>query len=259
MDGKQIKIWYLRHSGFAVETQEHFIVFDYSSDSPQRDARCLDNGAVSSHDLEARRNIFVFVSHSHSDHFNPVIYEWIKANPNIKYILSYDIRDDIQLVNKNAASERPNFYFIFPYQEIKIGSVRIKTYGSTDIGVSFLVEVDGFYIFHAGDLNCWYWYYESTLDELEEDQGKFIKEIERIKGEKIDIAFFPVDPRLKEYCHMGGEYFIKAIKPKLFIPMHFWDQYPVTKEFADKVKDLPAKVITLWRRGQQIIYNKPTL
>ena len=246
MEENQVKIWYLHHSGFAVEVQDHFLVFDYSLDNPKDNIRSLENGVISPEDLKSKRNVYVFVSHSHKDHFNPVIFDWSYANPNIKYVLSYDIKFDLKQFN---------FHHVLPYQAIKIGRSVVKTFGSTDVGVSFLVEIDGLGIFHAGDLNCWYWYYESTPEELEQDKNNYIKEIEKIKGEKIDIAFFPVDPRLKEYYHMGGEHFIKTLKPKLFIPMHFWNKYKVTGEFAEKVKDLPCRVESIKHRGQQIIYS----
>ena len=243
----QARIWYLHHSGFAVETDKNYFIFDYYNDEPVGEGRNLDNGVVSVRHLDENKNIYVFVSHAHADHFNKVILEWRKERPDIRYIFS----DDVYIDHKHH-----NYYFLPPYQELKLDDVRIRTFGSTDVGVSFLVEADGISIFHAGDLNCWYWYYESTEDELKQDKQSFENEMEKIKGQKVDIAFFPVDPRLKEYYHMGGEYFINNMKPKLFVPMRFWDQYGITQEFADKVKDLQTRVATLSHRGQQIIYKK---
>ena len=40
---------------------------------------------------EIKDGIFVFVSHDHSDHFNPVILSWKEQIPNIHYFLSFDI------------------------------------------------------------------------------------------------------------------------------------------------------------------------
>ena len=244
---KQARIWYLHHSGFAVETENYYFIFDYSNDEPVGSDRSLDNGVVPIRQLDKDKGIFVFVSHAHGDHFNRVIFEWYDEKPDIRYILSEDVL---------ANCKHGNCYFLSPYRELALDSVKIRTFGSTDVGLSFLIEADGINIFHAGDLNCWYWYYESTEDELKQDKESFEKEVERIKGQIIDIAFFPVDPRLKEYFHMGGEYFIKAVKPKLFVPMHFWDQYGITLEFVDKVKELQTKIVPLSHRGQQIIYNE---
>ncbi|MEI3154718.1 MAG: hypothetical protein V8S95_06185 [Odoribacter sp.] len=44
--------------------------------------------------------------------------------------------------------------------------MRIKAFGSTDIGISFLIDIDNIRIFHAGDLNNWHWEEESTPEEI---------------------------------------------------------------------------------------------
>jgi len=249
IDAPQASIWYLHHSGFAVETAGHFLVFDYSCDKPEDEARSLESGVVTPGQLDKDKKIVVFVSHGHGDHFSHVIFDWQNDRPDIVYVLSSDIKP-------RAKRNLQNSYFVSHYQQLFIDDVWIKAYGSTDIGVSFLVEVDGLKIFHAGDLNCWYWYYESTPEELKQDKESFEREIEKMAGEQIDIAFFPVDPRLKEYYHMGGELFIKLLRPGLFVPMHFWEQYDITRKFADRMKGLPTKVVSLSHRGQKIIYKK---
>ena len=183
----------------------------------------MSRGTVSQQDLKEAEKVYVFVSHNHFDHYNPIVFEWDQVNSNIQYFLSFDV--DVPARDKR-------YYTMNPYQEYKDDSIYVKTYGSTDEGVSFMVDIEGFRIFHAGDLNCWYWYYESTPQELEEDENKFLVELEKITEEDIDIAFFPVDPRLQEYYYMGGEYFIRKLEPKLFIPMHFGDDYSITKTFS---------------------------
>ena len=75
-------------------------------------------------------------------------------------------------------------------------------------------------------------------------------------NENIDIAFFPVDPRLKEYYYLGGEYFANILKPDLLIPMHFGDNYSVTINFYNKVSNIPVTVTQITRKGQEIQYIK---
>ena len=36
-------------------------------------------------------DVYVFVSHVHPDHLDPVIYEWREELPNINYIVSSDL------------------------------------------------------------------------------------------------------------------------------------------------------------------------
>ena len=223
---KNIKIRYLFNSGFSIETPNHQLVFDYWK------------GPLKIGD----KSILVFSSHGHPDHFNPEILKWRNANPYIKYIFSDDI---------SAGSLDDSIYFMPPNKEIEIGDVKIKTLGSTDLGVSFLVSADGISIFHAGALNWWYWW-DDTPEEIRTMEQTFKNEIHKLRDVKIDVAFFPVDPRLKHNYSLGGEYFIKEIKPEIFIPMHFGEDYRAIKAFADKVKEYPAKLIEITAKGQEI-------
>ncbi len=226
-----VKINYLYHSGFAVETENYLFIFDYYEDTVENGIKCIKNGAVGEEDLKINKKIFVFSSHKHFDHFNPVIFQWEKIRPDIKYILSSDIRKKIK---------SDNIYRISAYEELNIEKVNIKAYGSTDIGVSFLVKADGKAIFHAGDLNWWCWWDDSEKN-LKRAEKRFKDEIEKIKGEKINIAFFPVDPRLEQNCYKGPEYFIKEIQPEVFIPMHFGDNYAEVEKY-----------MKITHRGQEI-------
>ena len=74
----------------------------------------------------------------------------------------------------------------------------IKAFGSTDVGISFLIETEGRRIFHAGDLNNWHWKDESTPQEVAEAEGNYLKELDIIAKETsvMDLVMFPVDPRL---------------------------------------------------------------
>jgi L-ascorbate metabolism protein UlaG (beta-lactamase superfamily) len=229
------KIHYLYHDGFLLETKYHILIFDYYDDS------C---SIISEDVLKSEKEIYVFVSHSHGDHFNPVIFKWIDINPKIKYILSSDIKPkDIYPENK----------MISEGEIIEFNDIFIKAFGSTDVGISFLVKTDGISIFHAGDLNLWHWKDES--DEYNVQMSKDYKsKVNKIIGNDIDIAFFPVDPRLEEYCYLGGEYFIEKLSPKLFIPMHFWDKNETTQDFAEKLRSSDSKIAVIKKRGQEILF-----
>lgn len=247
MNNYNIKVHYLYHSAFAVETKNHFLVFDYFKDSFGADDYTLENGLISKEFLKDKKNILVFSSHSHHDHFNPTILDWDEENPNIKYILSSDI------IIKNPKN---NYYRISQYEDLLLKDsdlpteVYVKAYGSTDIGISFLVKVDGITLFHSGDLNWWHWK-EDSIEEKKSAEENFKSEIDLLKNESIDIAFFPVDPRLEEFYSLGGEYFIDKIKPKIFLPMHFGNAVDITKSFADKVSSYPTKTIVINHRGEE--------
>ena len=241
---KEIKaeIYYIYHSGFAIKTKNHFLVFDYYKDPIEGQQK---SSVLSPENIKCMKNVFVFSSHSHEDHFNPRILEWEKYNSKIQYVFSKDIK-----INENKS----NYAFIEEGEEKLFEDVYVKAYGSTDIGISFLVIVDGLTIFHAGDLNLWHWK-EDSLEEQALAESSFKAHIERLKQRKtIDIAFFPVDPRLEEFYYIGGEYFAENIQPKLLIPMHFGDRTNITKEFANRMKKLNIKVAPINYCGQEIIY-----
>jgi L-ascorbate metabolism protein UlaG (beta-lactamase superfamily) len=262
MTNPKIKIYYIYHSGFAIETTNHFLVFDYYKESNNTNESIHLNSFALKDLIKNKKNVLVFSSHSHHDHFNPVILDWEKYNQNIKYILSsditlenwkdnyYKISQDEELFFKTelagitdlSSSKEPN---------IKFKDVYIKAYGSTDIGISFLVKIDEISIFHAGDLNWWHWK-EDSLEERKAAEENFKTEIDKIKGEHIDIAFFPVDPRLEEFYSLGAEYFIKEIEPKTLIPMHFGDNLYITKEFAQKASGFDIKVIPINSPGEEL-------
>ena len=233
--GRKVLIHYLYHSGFTVEYGDSFLVFDYYrqfSDAP--DIR---------HEIASHKRPLVFVSHSHPDHYNPVIFEWKDENSGLRYVLSGETR-------RQVGEDRERCIFMNPCESIEVGGITISAYGSTDLGVSFLVEVSGLRIFHAGDLNWWYWAEESTAEELRVEEESFKKEVARLEGEKMDILFFPVDPRLGEYYWLGGSYMMEKFHPGLFVPMHFADHPGITRRFAEKMKGTGGRIAEISRPGQ---------
>lgn len=236
------KIHYLYHDGFAVETENFFLIFDYYNNRTENLEATLENGVIDITSIKGNKDIYVFVSHAHHDHFNDIIFSWSELSPNIKYIMSCDVP---------LRDYKNNYYFIFANKELTFQGIKIKTFSSTDIGVSFFVEVDKLTIFHAGDLNWWHWK-QTCIENQESMELNFKKEVWKIAEEKINVAFFPTDPRLEEFFHIGGEYFIKKVCPNLFIPMHFWDDYSMPEKFFMKVKCDKTKIARISRRGETI-------
>ena len=202
------KVWYLAHSGFAVQTESSFLIFDYYLDEPK--GGTIEQGVIDPKEL-AEKNVIVFVSHNHDDHFNPVVFEWQKTIPNIKYILSNDI------------SEIPNAIMIGPNDTVEQENLVVKTYRSTDEGVAFLVQIDGLAIYHAGDLNWWHW--EGELDTYNMKMADdYKKQIDLLADERIDLAFVPLDPRQERQYDWGIKYLLERNDVPYVVPMHFWNQ-----------------------------------
>ncbi|MFA5527621.1 MAG: MBL fold metallo-hydrolase [Peptostreptococcales bacterium] len=227
-----VNIKYIFHSGFSVEIGSRLFVFDYF------------RGNL---DLPSDKDIVVFSSHNHPDHFTPQIFNWGKSQSNIRYILSSDIEMDLP-----PSISQDQVSFMSPYEDFQIDDIHIQTFGSTDAGVSFLITYKGITIFHAGDLNWWYWWGE-TAEEIKLAEELFKAEIDKIRGRQIDIAFFPVDPRLEHNYHLGGQYFIQEIGPKIFIPMHFGHDLTGLHHFAEDMRNEGTQIILLTEPGQSTL------
>ncbi|WP_195984381.1 MBL fold metallo-hydrolase [Clostridium sp. D33t1_170424_F3] len=231
-----VSIWYLYNSGFAVKTERHFLIFDYFLDSPRSGG--LKSGVVDSTELQDYDTV-VFVSHSHADHFNRNIFQWRKQIPSIRYVLSDDITTSEECLRVGAG------------QSCDLGDLQIQTLASTDLGVAFLVQVDGLCIYHAGDLNWWHW-----NDEPEEANRlmaqSFQKQIDTLEGIPIDIAFLPVDPRQEENALLGLQYFTQHADAKTIIPMHFGSQFSIFDRIFSDPQTLPYRdrIIRFSQRGE---------
>lgn len=244
MSSKIALIKHLFHSGFVVETRNSTLVFDYFDPRPDLN---LSNKSILKEDyFKDKSNVYVFVSHSHYDHYSKDIFKWQIHNPNIKYILS----DDIVLNDK-----KENYYFLSKYESLTLDDINIKTYGTTDLGISFLVNVDGIALYHAGDLNWWHWENDTNEAKIKEEKD-FKYEVDKLIGENIDIAFVPVDSRLKSSFYLGGEYFIKTLSPKLLFPMHFKDDYNTCNRFYEKVKGLGTNIALITEKNKEFNFKK---
>jgi hypothetical protein len=75
----------------------------------------------------------------------------------------------------------------------------------------------------------------------------------------VDVAFFPVDPRLKDYAYHGGNYFIEKLKPAFFFPMHFSYACETTGHFKDQItRSHPnTTVLTIQRQRQSYVLDVP--
>jgi L-ascorbate metabolism protein UlaG (beta-lactamase superfamily) len=248
----QSEIYHLFHSGTAVKVKDKLFIFDYFKDEPQQKkalASSLEKGIIRDDSFKNINDAYVFVSHSHHDHYNKVIFEWEKYCDNVNYILAAKVELEAELKNK------ANLYLMEKDEELNLGDIEISSYGSTDEGVSFLVELEDLTIFHAGDLNWWKW--KKFSDKVQKrEEREYKREVDKLTGKIIDIAFVPVDPRLEEYFYLAGEYFIEEIMPSLFIPIHFADNYDITRFFKERFNSDRTRVAEIAGPGEKILYTR---
>jgi len=237
-----IEITYLSHSGFAVRIGDTLLVFDDAQGRPAEDDS-LQIGRVTRSLIEEHQRTIFFVSHAHADHFSPAIYDFNDID-SVRYVVGDDVPEEY-------AGHRMS-----PGDTLSLGGAKITAYDSTDVGVSFLVSMDGFTLFHAGDLNFWHWREESTLREIEQAEKEYEMAIQPLEGQEIDFAFFPLDPRMGEMYDAGALRFLLCVKPRVMIPMHWWGRGDVALEFARKNRSKQAEIVALTRPGETLRAGK---
>ena len=228
-------VTYHHHSGFSVQVDSTLLVFDYW-EGEKKELPAI--AKLTADSFKAYSQVFVFVTHAHPDHLDQVIYTWMEGNP-VTYIVANDT--PIGIRGKRLA----------PGDSLLLApGVRVTAYGSTDMGVSYLVDIGGLRVFHAGDLNLWHWREESTLREIEAAEKAFDEAVKPLVGQHIDICMFPVDPRMGAMFDAGANYFILSVKPRLFIPMHWQGRSEVAVDFARRAKSKTTEVVAMTKPGE---------
>lgn len=239
-----MKLTYIFHSGFALETENCILIFDY----------WLDPANVMPELLNSHKPMYVFASHFHEDHFNRDIFGWKSVKPDITYILSKDI-----LKHRRARRDEADAWLAkgASWQD---GHIQVAATGSNDSGVSWIVRTEDKILFHAGDLNNWYarfltndyaggTIYSPEFDAVidpEKEEKQYLGELKDIRKQtdRFDLVMFPVDGRIGNGYTRGARQFIDRFQIQLLVPMHFtasgFESAWRMKEFTD------AKGIAFW-------------
>lgn len=236
-----MKITYIHHSGFCIETDSTAIIIDFYKDTKDVD------GYIYHSVLKNKKKLYVLCTHSHFDHFNGEILNWKRKVKDITYIFSEDILS-------HHFAEKEEAIYLDVLGEYRDEILYIKTYGSTDAGVSFYLEFDGKKIFHAGDLNNWHWNEESSAEETAEAEAFYERELATLAQDvkELDVAMFPIDARLGKDFMKGAEQFLKTISVTNLLPMHFTEHPSKIVEFEPIAKKYNCKYIMLAENGQSI-------
>lgn len=213
-----MEVTFIGHSGFLVRTEKENFLFDYYRGTiPQ---------------MEKEKPLFVFASHKHADHFNPEIFRLADLYPQITFVLSYDIRINPHHMEKWQLREEvaEKILTVRANEVYEPGNFKLRTLKSTDAGVAFLLMTEAGTIYHAGDLNWWFWEGENK-QQNNNMSANFKREIDKLTDIPIDVAFVPLDPRLEAHYFLGMEYLMKRAKIRYVFPMHCWEDYDVADRF----------------------------
>lgn len=163
----------------------------------------------------------ILISHEHYDHCSPEDVEKIKGAKTV-----------IVTEKESSKKLKGNVKVVKPGDTIEVEGVKIRALPAYNIGkdfhpkakawLGFLVEIDGFTVYHPGD--------SDLIPEME--------------GLSPDIAFIPVSGTYVMDPKMAAEAALK-IRPKVAIPMHYGSFIGSEKE-AEKFKEsLRGKVEVL--------------
>ena len=228
-----MKVTYLGHSGFLLEEKDRYFIFDYyKGELPP---------------LDREKEVLVFCSHCHRDHYNPKIFDLLDER-GLRYraVLANDISDEKRL----SKIER---CFVDPDQGYQLeGGIQVETLLSNDSGVAFIVSTEEGSIYHGGDLNDWYWEGEPE-EENRELRAIFHAEIEKIKGRHFDLAFVPLDPRLEAHYADGLLYFLERVDGNAVFPIHYWGEPSVIQRFLTEYPRYSSRIKnTETAKGEEI-------
>lgn len=234
----EARYWYLGHAGYAVQTRNHLLIFDYWTYGRAPDAPALCNGRISPAEL-ADQNVTVFISHEHGDHCDPAVFDWAADVANIRFLTGCDVETDV------------GYRKLDPREVYEIDGLVVRTIASNDSGLGYLVEADGLVVFHAGD----------HANRLRDFSGPYCAEIDWLAetAPRPDLAVMPVSGcgfGDLEAVRLGVHYAFDALEPRVFLPAHAIDNEWRYREFVDAARELAPQVrmVTPAHRGDHFEY-----
>ena len=223
-----MKVDYIGHSGFLVETRVCYYLFDYYEGELPR--------------MDGEKMVIVFCSHGHGDHYQPRIFGKLRemGMQRIYGVLSKDIGDC-----KEEAAKELVYVAAGGRYKLPLGQ-ELFTYRSTDLGVAFLIFEEDEAIYHAGDLNDWVW--EGEEPEYNEQMTKDYREqidalAEQLGKHRLSCAFVVLDPRQEKDYDRGMLYFLEKVKADRVYPMHFWGKPQVITQFLTEHPQYKDRIV----------------
>lgn len=220
-------VWYLGSCGWAIKTENHLLIFDYWEYGRRPAEPSLSNGHIHPDEIKDL-NVYVFVTHAHIDHYDPVIFEWDKSVNKIKYIFGW------------KAKEVPGYtYLVGPRAIETVDDLEIYTINSHHVDVpevAYLVKVDELSIYFNGDY-----------------KGEIRKDIDYLstKSDHVDLAFAEGEASVTTYM-------LERLTPIVWFPMHERGTEFKYKRYPQKVVEtnLKTKVMCAENRGDRFIFDK---
>jgi L-ascorbate metabolism protein UlaG (beta-lactamase superfamily) len=208
----EAEVRYLFHAGWTIRTVNTIIILDYIGQTQEQNESSFLNG-IYNIDRIKDQEIYVFISHGHSDHFDDKVLGWKKLFPDITYIFGWK-PENIDNVH----------YFGQERSVQQIGRLQIKNiyYDFDKIPESaFLIEVDGLTVFFSGDHGG----YPGKLNPVYKDNIDYMAK----QSQNFDLVFLSI---FGAPTYDSELYAIKKYNPRVILPMHYWGQEAQAEEFV---------------------------
>jgi L-ascorbate metabolism protein UlaG (beta-lactamase superfamily) len=218
-----LKVHYFYNSGWMIETPKHAIVIDFI---PHKTAGITYLQQLLQKASDQNKNLLLMFTHDHNDHFDKSVVELAKQFPKIQFVFGWNYKSDVPKSMKTMINR----------DSIITNDYKIYSHVSTDDGVGFLLQIDGYNIYHAGDHALW----ADQLTQQFTDELNFI----RGKTKQVDIAFVPAARGMFTKCAYdsviakGLELSANILKPRVIALQHLGceDKFSVYEQAHEELK-----------------------
>jgi L-ascorbate metabolism protein UlaG (beta-lactamase superfamily) len=186
-----VNVTLLENAGVMIEADDVRIFVDPIS---------LNESFMEAHPADA-----ILITHPHGDHYSHYTIAMLSTD------------DTVIVMPENMTTEivTHDAIGVDPYDSVQVGSANITAFWMYTFApegydpshpieanwTSYIIDIDGFVLFHAGDSKC--------IDEYSQLEGL------------IDVAFLPLGPGCQSMADEEVVDAIEAIRPIYFIPIHF--------------------------------------
>ncbi|MHA2059126.1 MAG: MBL fold metallo-hydrolase [Candidatus Thorarchaeota archaeon] len=174
----------------------------------------------------------ILITHPHGDHYDSTCIDMLQKESTVNVFpdnmstevaahdgVGVDPLDNVQVGTINITA----FYM---YTEIWIEGERFASHPSEANWTSYIIDINGFKIFHAGDT-------------------KNITEYEQITGQ-MDVVLLPLGPGCQSMVDLEVVDAIDKLQPDYFIPIHFESELSCelfTNAFTDEIEECSDCVV----------------
>lgn len=246
--GDQATVSYLGHAGWVVRLGDALLVFDYQEVLGMEDVtadtpRNLESGFINPEEI-SDLDVFVFVTHAHGDHYDPVIFEWQGEIESLTYFIGWDEQPESHC-ERFILADADCHSMGGPRARAEVHGIQVYTIDSdhNDIPeVAYLVRYGDWIVYHNGD------YMADHVDDY-----AYLKTV----SDHIDLAFVSGLPG-KEWPHLSrAVHLAREFDVPVLFPMHFRDN-AMCEEFVAEVvaEGVIAEIKCPTSQGQRFVVAK---